>query len=274
MDDLAGWHLVLDGIKETDELLMRVSLHAAAEDDAVEDIEGGKQGGRAVPLVVVGHGAALAGLERQTGLGSIERLNLALLIDREDDGMGGRVHIEPDDILDLLAEGWVLRPLEGAPPVGLEVMRFPNPLDRSQRQVDDLGHRPTGPVSGLPWRLSARQRQYLCNRGGRYRRLSRLAASLAQEPIDAFIGIVPLPAPNRGTADARASGDLESRQPVCRVEDDPGTLHVFERQASIADDRGQPRVILSTHDHGHRLTHATRIARPRKIVNPMIVSVH
>ena len=96
--------------------------------------------------------------------------------------MGGRVHIEPDDILDLLAEGWVLRPLEGAPPVGLEVMRFPNPLDRSQRQVDDLGHRPTG--------------------------------------------------------------------------------------------RGQPRVILSTHDHGHRLSHATRIARPRKIVNPMIVSVH
>ena len=77
VDDLAGWHLALDGIKETDELLMRVSLHAAAEDDAVEDIEGGKQGGRAVPLVVVGHGAALAGLERQTGLGSIERLNLA-----------------------------------------------------------------------------------------------------------------------------------------------------------------------------------------------------
>ena len=77
MDDLAGWHLVLDGIKETDELLMRVSLHGAAEDDAVEDIEGGKQGGRAVPLVVVGHGAAPAGLERQTGLGSIERLNLA-----------------------------------------------------------------------------------------------------------------------------------------------------------------------------------------------------
>jgi hypothetical protein len=28
--------------------------------------------------------------------------------------MGERVHIEPDDILDLLAEGWVLRPLEGA----------------------------------------------------------------------------------------------------------------------------------------------------------------
>src|SRR5215472_17832176 len=50
VDDLAGWHLALDGIKETDELLMRVSLHAAAEDDAVEDIEGGKQGGRAVPL--------------------------------------------------------------------------------------------------------------------------------------------------------------------------------------------------------------------------------
>jgi hypothetical protein len=36
VDDLASWHLALDGIKETDELLMRVPLHAAAEDDAEE----------------------------------------------------------------------------------------------------------------------------------------------------------------------------------------------------------------------------------------------
>jgi len=45
MDQLAGWDRTLDGIEEADELLMPVSLHAAAEDDAIERVEGGKRGG-------------------------------------------------------------------------------------------------------------------------------------------------------------------------------------------------------------------------------------
>ena len=53
MDQLAGWDRTLDGIEEADELLMPVSLHAAAEDDAIERVEGGKRGGRAVPLVIM-----------------------------------------------------------------------------------------------------------------------------------------------------------------------------------------------------------------------------
>ena len=53
MDQLAGRDSALDGIEEADELLMPVSLHAAAEDDAIERVEGGKRGGRAVPLVIM-----------------------------------------------------------------------------------------------------------------------------------------------------------------------------------------------------------------------------
>jgi hypothetical protein len=51
MDQLAGRDRALDGVEETDELLMSVSLHAAAENDTIKRIKGGKQGGRAVPLV-------------------------------------------------------------------------------------------------------------------------------------------------------------------------------------------------------------------------------
>ena len=51
LDQLAGRNRALDGIEEADELLVPVSLHAAAEDDPIERVEGGKQGGRAVPLV-------------------------------------------------------------------------------------------------------------------------------------------------------------------------------------------------------------------------------
>ena len=57
----------LDGVEKADELLMPMPLHAAADDRAVEDVEGGEQRGRAVTLVVVGHGAGAALLHRQAG---------------------------------------------------------------------------------------------------------------------------------------------------------------------------------------------------------------
>jgi hypothetical protein len=79
--------------------------HAAAEDGAVEDVEGGEQGGGAIALIGVGHGAAFSGLERQAGLGAVERLDLRLLVDGHDDGMDGRIHVQADDVLDLGGEG-------------------------------------------------------------------------------------------------------------------------------------------------------------------------
>ena len=42
VDDLAGRHLAFDSVEETDELLMAVALHAAADDGAVEHVEGGE----------------------------------------------------------------------------------------------------------------------------------------------------------------------------------------------------------------------------------------
>ena len=49
-------------------------------------------------FVVMGHRPSAALLHRQTGLGAVERLDLALLINREDDGVGGRIDIETDDL--------------------------------------------------------------------------------------------------------------------------------------------------------------------------------
>ena len=56
----------------------RWRLHVAADDGAVEDVEGGEQRGGAVTFVVVGHRAGAARLHRQPWLGTVERLNLAL----------------------------------------------------------------------------------------------------------------------------------------------------------------------------------------------------
>ena len=91
-------HLRLDGVEEADELLVAMALHVAADDGAVEDVEGGEQRRGAVALVVVGHRPGAARLHRQTRLGAVECLDLALLVDREDDGVGGRIDVETDDV--------------------------------------------------------------------------------------------------------------------------------------------------------------------------------
>ena len=104
VDGLAGGNLALDGVEEADELLMAVALHAAADHRAVEHVERGEQGGRAVALVIVGHGSGAALLHRQARLGAVERLDLAFFVERQDDGVGRRIDVEPDDVAQLLDE--------------------------------------------------------------------------------------------------------------------------------------------------------------------------
>lgn len=169
MDDLACRHGALDGGKEADELPMAMLLHAAADDDSVQNIERGEQGGRAVSLVIVDHGPAFSGFERQAGLCAVERLDLALLIDGDHDGVSRRVHVEANDILDLLGELWIGRPLECSDAMLLEAMLLPEALHRPQRNPHDLRHGAARPMSGR-WAVPSRSIREL------WRRASRRAA--------------------------------------------------------------------------------------------------
>ena len=60
-----------------------------------------------MPDVVVGHSFDIAEPHGQHRLGAIQCLNLALLIDREHDGVVGRVQIEANHIAHLFDEEWV-----------------------------------------------------------------------------------------------------------------------------------------------------------------------
>ena len=115
MDRLVLGHFALDPIEEADELLATMALHVLPDDDAVEHIEGGKQRGRAVALVVMGQGAGAPLLHRQTWLGAVECLYLRLLVYRQDHRMGRRIDIEVDDVGELLGESWIVRQLKAAP---------------------------------------------------------------------------------------------------------------------------------------------------------------
>ena len=133
MDRLSHRHLRLDGVEEAHQFSVSMALHVAADDSAIENVEGGEQRRGAMAFVVVGHGSGTALLHRQTGLGAVERLDLALLIDREDDGMGGRIDIEADDVAQLVDKFRVGGELELFQPVRLKAVRTPDALDGNSR---------------------------------------------------------------------------------------------------------------------------------------------
>ena len=80
---------------------MPMPLNVAADYGNVENIEGSKQGGGTIALVIMGHCSTADTLQGQTMLSAIKRRNLALLVNREHDGMSGRRHEEPDNVVEL-----------------------------------------------------------------------------------------------------------------------------------------------------------------------------
>ena len=118
--------------READELLVTMALHTSANDLAFEHVESSEQRRYFVSLVFVGHRASAAFLHRHAGLGAVEGLDLRLLMDREHDGMGGRIDIEPDNITtsrSLSMNFGSLESLNCRNPVRLETMRAPDALD-------------------------------------------------------------------------------------------------------------------------------------------------
>ena len=101
MNRLVGRHTDIDGIEEADKLLMPVLLHIPPNHGSIENVKGCKQRGGAIALVIVGHRAEPSLFERQAWLAPVKRLNLALLIKRQHDGMRWRIDIQPNNIVEM-----------------------------------------------------------------------------------------------------------------------------------------------------------------------------
>jgi len=93
---------------------MTVPVVAHADHGAIQRAHGREQGGGSVALVVVGHGSAASLLQRKTGLCTVQRLDLALFIGAQHDGVFRRVEIETNDGLQFLGELGIVADLESA----------------------------------------------------------------------------------------------------------------------------------------------------------------
>src|ERR1700730_1063397 len=121
-----GGRLAVDLPQERQEFVRPVAWQTFADDLASRHIKRGEERCRAVALVVVGHRASAALLQGQAGLGAVERLNLALLVDGQHERLLRRIEIEAD--LDLFGEIGVGGDLEALHLMRLEPVLVPDAL--------------------------------------------------------------------------------------------------------------------------------------------------
>ena len=114
-----GIDAAFDGLDELQELLMPVPRHAFMDDMACGDVQGREEGGRAVPLVVVCHGAGSTLLQREARLGAVQSLDLAFLVEGEDHGVVRRIHVDAHHVVELLDEAGIAGELEASDLMGL-----------------------------------------------------------------------------------------------------------------------------------------------------------
>ena len=97
-----GRALLVDQIEKGQPFLMTMACRQMGDELAIEIIERGEQGQRAVPHLIMGLGTDVANAQRQPRLRALERLALRFLIAAQHEGLFRRVEVEPDHVPELL----------------------------------------------------------------------------------------------------------------------------------------------------------------------------
>ncbi len=94
----------IDELEEAQELLVAVPAVVLGDHRAAGHIHGGEQAGGAIAHIVMGHPRRGGGQDWQTGRRAVQGLDLALLIDRQDQGLLRRVQVQAGDVADPVDE--------------------------------------------------------------------------------------------------------------------------------------------------------------------------
>ena len=119
-------------------------------------------------------------------LGAVERLDLAFLVKRQDDGVGGRIDIKANHIAQFLDEFGIGGKLELTHPVRLQPMCTPDALNRTDADADLLRHHGSGPMRRLGGRIGLRQRHDPLGHIRPQRRNARGPCLVAQQTVEAL----------------------------------------------------------------------------------------
>ena len=266
--------LLIDQLEKAQELAMSMTRHASPDHLSVQHVQSCKQSGGAVALVIMGHGAGTALLHGQAGLGTVERLDLALFVDAEDQCLVWRIEIEPDHVLHLGGEVLVARDLEGVDQVRLEPVRPPDPLHAAIRDVGGRRHAAQAPMGCIRRFLVQRHVHHLFDLIRRQRLDPRWAGRVLQQPVHPLRHIAAAPAANREQALADCRRNPLRRQPVAGQQHDPRPPNHLLRRVSATSQTLQSLTIGRADRNPLDLSHRRRLAGSRRFVNPVSATEH
>lgn len=168
---------------------------------------------QAVATVVVGLAGWQSRPKRQDRLGSVESLDLNLLVDAQDHGIGWRGEVQSDNIVNLRLGLGVAAELERLDPMGLQVMSAPDPVDGAVRHLDLARQIARAPVR------HAGGRRFQCHRnnlstlaGTNHKRPAR--AGLVLKPQKSCLGKAPTEPANLNDRVPAQAGDLRPRDVI------------------------------------------------------------
>lgn len=269
-----GRCLPLDQPQEADEFSGAVAEHALADYGVRLYVESSKQRRGAMPLVVVRHGGTPAKLDRKSRLGAVQCLDLALLIYREHQGVFGRVHVETDDVADLLDEVRIFRKLKGLDPIRLQPMLAPNAVYRQRRQAARLRLRAQRPVRRRGRILMQRALDHRSDLFGRDSGESTAAWGIPEQALGAVLHVARLPAPDRRLAFARSRPDRHRPCAVRSHQHDTRTPDMVLRALAVGNHLFEPLPLARPEPDLNTFPHAYRFAHPRQHGNHLQRLIH
>ena len=137
----------VDDLEEPQELLVAMPAVLLGDHRAALDVEGGEQAGGAVADVVMAHPGRRGREHRQDRGRAVEGLDVAFLVDGQDQGVLRRGQVETDDVTDLVHKQRIGGQLPGLHRMGFQPERPPDPRHRGLVQPGLGGHRSGRPVT-------------------------------------------------------------------------------------------------------------------------------
>ena len=223
-----GFRRPIDLLKKSDEFFGAMPLGDSSHDFARHDVESRIETSCAVALVVVGSALDLPRPEREHRLGSVEGLDLGLLVDREDHGIVRRMQVQADDILNLLRKLGIFADLEGLQSMRLEISCGPNLSHLMDGDVTSFRHQAKTPVRGL---FGDPMNGQIQNHFGFDRRNSPRAAGsfLVLQTVEPVFAVAVTPAIDGSFGISRLCCNLVGGESVGEEEDDPCSIGDFLR---------------------------------------------
>lgn len=139
----------LDAVQEFAELDRAVPEVEIVYHASALHLQRREQRGGAVPYIVMRAPLGLPRTHRQQRLGTVQRLNLSLLVHAQHQSFVRRVQIQTDDIPHLFNEQRVLGKLKCLGAMRLESESTPDAADRALTESAAAGHRARRPVRGV-----------------------------------------------------------------------------------------------------------------------------